>query len=212
MLYSLASEKFSHEPLQCAKKIKCTCLRTIKTSISTINIFHKKFWQRFGPLHGLDSWSGRVRSVGRATPARICCSLSMPHTVTSEKFYHKLLQCAKKKIKCTCWRTLEASIGTITTFTRSWDSTSVSWTDSTTSQTVPGELAERQHLAGVTLRTLRIPSNLLSSPCNVPDRCQTFLWKWWWCRFKFQASFKVYVAGIYHYIKSVSIDAVHLHE
>ena len=41
---------------------------------------------------------------------------------------------------------------------------------STIGQTVPAELAERQHLAGVVLPTLRTPSDRLSSPCRTAAR------------------------------------------
>ena len=50
------------------------------------------------------------------------------------------LQC-EKKIKCTCLRTLKASIGTITIFTRSCDSSSARCTGSTAGQMMPAVLA-----------------------------------------------------------------------
>ena len=86
------------------------------------------------------------------------------HTALHLNIYRTSLQCVKnhftsrfsvRKIKCTCLRTVKASIGTITIFTRSSSRSSVRHTDSTTSQTVLGVLAKRQHLAGVALTALR---------------------------------------------------------
>ena len=53
----------------------------------------------------------------------------------------------------------QSLIGTFTTFTRSWGSSSVRCTDPTTGQTVPEELSERQPPAGVVLPTLWTPSD-----------------------------------------------------
>ena len=88
-----------------------------------------------------------------------------------------------QKIKCKCLRVLEASIGTIATFTRSSDSSSVS----ITTQTMPAELAERLHRDVVALPTLRPPSNWLSSLSNGLSCCLNLLWKWCWFIWKLWA-------------------------
>ena len=51
--HSLASEKFSHKSLQCAKKIKCKSLRTLESSIGTITIFTRRSGS--GPVRYTDS-------------------------------------------------------------------------------------------------------------------------------------------------------------
>ena len=60
MSYNLASEKTWHKSLRGAK-IRCTCLRTSKVSISTIAIFTKSSQQSVRCAH----------SVGRATTGGI---------------------------------------------------------------------------------------------------------------------------------------------
>ena len=57
MPYSLASDKFSNKSLQCALKIKCTCLRTFKASIGTIAIFTRS--SRSGSVRCTDSTAGQ---------------------------------------------------------------------------------------------------------------------------------------------------------
>ena len=66
----------------------------------------------------------------------------MSYSFASEQFLHTSFQCAKK---CSCLRTIKASIGTITTFTRN-DSSPVRCTDWRAGQTAPAVPAEQQHL------------------------------------------------------------------
>ena len=98
----------------------------------------------------------------------------MSHSLVSEKFSRKSLQCAK--IKCTCLRAHKASISNTTIFTGSSDSSSVHCTDSTTGQMMLGVLAEWLQGGVVTLPSLRAQSDRLSSPCKGSHCCQNFLW------------------------------------
>ena len=110
-------------------------------------------------------------------PLNICVkidSFSMSYSLAFDNFSHEPLPWAK--IKSTCWRTLKPSIGTITNFSRSSDSSCMdSWT---AGQRMSGVLPERLQPGGVALSTLRAPfdrlCDRLSSPCNVLSCCQNF--------------------------------------
>ena len=60
----------------------------------------------------------------------------MSHSSASEKLSIKSLKSAQK-MKCMCFRTLQAFIGTITIFTTNSGSSLVYFTDSTTGQRMP---------------------------------------------------------------------------
>ena len=124
------------------------CLRTLKASIGTISIFAKSSGS--GSDRCKDSTAGhRVSGVlaerlqpGAVAHFRSHTALHLKSSLTS----HLSVQ----KIKCTTLRTIKNSIGTVTT---SQEVEAGARSVARTRQSVgPGELAERQHVAGVALR------------------------------------------------------------
>ena len=106
---------------------------------------------------------GHLKNVLKTTHLQCHTDLYRKSSLTS----HFIVQ----KIKFTCLRTLETSIGTITIFTSRSGSGSVRCTDSITGQRVSVVLAERLQPGVVALPTLRAPSDWLSSPSNGPSCC-----------------------------------------
>ena len=89
-------------------------------------------------------------------------SFAMPHSQPSMWKVLSQVTSLCKNVNCTCLRTFQASIGTITIFARRSGSGLVRCTDSITGQSVSGVLGEQLQSGIVTLSTLRALSGVES--------------------------------------------------
>ena len=151
MPYRPAYEKFPQKSLQCEKK-SSTVHEDAWNFHRHYQHFHKKAWQRCGPLHGLVKRSEGIRSVGGATPARCCRSANSPGTVWLVAESVQRAELLPQKWWCCCLWKLWASSITCTWFfffancTNLWQNFS--------DVTVYGIVSEQQHVAGGALPTL----------------------------------------------------------
>ena len=184
MPYSPAYQKFSHKLLQCAKKSNA------------------RAWGRLQllPASSPFSWEGLAGGPVRCTDSTACpgCWLSDSSQVLSLCHFsgHRLtgyqVHPTNRAAAPTSNESGDGAYGAFgRPLARALGSLHTVVTCDRTFQMkrcVASKMSNNTWLEWVALPALRTRSDRLPSPCNGLNRCQTFLCKWWWCRWNLQAS------------------------